>query len=165
MSSLAIKTPNEMAKMAEMIERHRDEIVKMERRHWAEIVKFVDNDGFTEALNKMCQLTLKDIGMPDINLESYLNENIYESLLQQIRFMGRGKPEYSFSAFESYEQIYYVYKATSPIEAGFQYLLETSFPGFYDEIYDLFEENEDLTIGGVINYIKEVFSDQVRYLG
>ena len=151
--------------MAKMKERHRDEIAKIEERHRDEIAKFVDNDGFTEALNKMCQLTLKDIGMPDINLESYLNKNIYESLLEQIRSMSRGKPEYSFSAFEDYEQNYITHRAASKIEAGIQYLMETNFQGFYDPIYELFEGNPNLTIGGVINYIKDELECDVQYLG
>lgn len=105
---------------------------------------------------------LRDLGMPNLDLEQYLNQNVYPLWLEQVRRKNESNPIKAYSVFESYEQGAGHYQGRSKLEAGLQYLMETGFGGLYDEFSSLFEDNPEMTLGEVLRRIEKDIKESTR---
>ena len=102
------------------------------------------------------------LGMPELDLETFCNENIYPNLLQETINKNQEKQEKKYSVYESFEQINEYYTGKSPLEAGIKYLMECEFPGFYDHFYDLYNKNPNMNLSTFIQKLKKEIISNVE---
>lgn len=104
--------------------------------------------------------TLPIIDIP--NLENYFIQNLYPKLLEKNQKKHLNYPEKLYSPFELYEQTNQYYTGKTKVEAGLKYLLDTEFPGFFDQIYDLLEEDPNITLGETISWLYQELKNNVE---